>query len=114
MVCQQDKYKNRKYLGLLSPLPISQSAWQDVSMDFIEGLPTYSRYTVIMVVVDRFTKYAHFIPLKHPYSAQSIASLFLDNVVKLYGVPKSIVSDRDKIFISAFWKALFGMLDVKL
>jgi hypothetical protein len=83
-------------------------------MDFTEGLPTSSGYTIIMVVVDRFTKYAHFLPLKHSYSAQSVASLFLDNVVKLHGVPKSIVSDRDKTFTTAFWKALFGMLDVKL
>jgi hypothetical protein len=83
-------------------------------MDFIQGLPTSNGYTTIMLVVDRFTKYAHFFPLKHSYSANSVASLFLDSVVNIHDVPKSIVSDKDKIFTSAFGKALFGMLDVKL
>jgi hypothetical protein len=71
-------------------------------MDFIEALPKFDGYSVILVVVDRLTKYAHFIPVKHPYTAQSIAQLFLDNIVKLHGLPKSIVSDRDTIFVSTF------------
>jgi hypothetical protein len=62
-----------------------------------------------MVVVDRLTKYAHFIPVKHPYSAQTIAKLFLDTVVKLHGLPKTIVSDRDPVFISKFWNELFKL-----
>jgi transposase InsO family protein len=66
------------------------------------------------VVVDRFTKYAHFYPLMHPFTAQSVASVFLDNLVKLHGVPKSIISDRDKVFTSNFWKALFSSLQVSL
>jgi hypothetical protein len=69
---------------------------------------------VITVVVDRFFKYAHFFPLKHSYTAQSVAAVFLDNVVKLHGLPKTITSDRDKVFTSTFWKALFQKLDVKL
>jgi hypothetical protein len=64
-------------------------------MDFIEALPKSDDYSVILVVVDRLTKYAHFLPVKHPYTAISIAKLFLDNIVKLHGLPKSIVSDRD-------------------
>jgi hypothetical protein len=62
-------------------------------MDFIEGLPNSNGYTVIVVVVDRQSKYAHFIPLRHPYSAQQVAQIFFDQVVKLRGVPKSIVLD---------------------
>jgi hypothetical protein len=71
-------------------------------MDFIEALPKSDGYSVILVVVDRLTKYAHFLPVKHPYIAISIAKLFLDNIVKLHGLPKSIVSDRDPIFVSHF------------
>jgi transposase InsO family protein len=71
-------------------------------------------YSVILVVVDIFTKYANFYPLKHPFTANSIAVVFLDNVMKLHGIPKTIESDRDKVFKSAFWKALFSALKVKL
>ena len=71
-------------------------------MDFVEGLPKSEGYSVILVVVDRFTKYAHFIPLKHPYTAQIIARVVLDNIVKLHGLPKTVVTDRDKVFMSSF------------
>ncbi|WVZ64260.1 hypothetical protein U9M48_013810 [Paspalum notatum var. saurae] len=71
---------------------------QDLSMDFIEGFPKSEGFNAILVVVDRFTKFAHFLPIKHPYTAQSIARCILDNVVKLHGLPMSIVSDRDPVF----------------
>ena len=83
-------------------------------MDFIEGLTKSEGYEVIMVVVDRLTKYAHFLPLKRPYTAAGVARIFLDTVVKLHGFPQSIVSDRDRIFLSTFWKALFKLYGVKL
>jgi hypothetical protein len=85
-------------------------------MDFIEGLPLSNGYSVILVVVDRFMKYNHFIPVRHPFTTSSIAQLFLNHIVKLHGVPKSIVSDRDKVFTSAFWTELFKLLknDLKL
>jgi hypothetical protein len=85
-----------------------------VATDFIDGLPSSNGYSVIMVVVDKFSKYAHFFPLKHPYTAPSIVAVFLDNVAKLHGMPKTITSDRDKVFTTTFWKALFQKLDVKL
>jgi len=74
----------------------------DLSMDFIEGLPKSQGYNVILVVVDRLTKFAHFVAVKHPYTAADIAQLFMDNIVKLHGLPQSIVFDRDTIFVSAF------------
>jgi hypothetical protein len=85
-------------------------------MDFIEGLPMSHGFIVILVIVDRFTKYSNFFPLKHPYSAAMVAQIFLDNIVKLHGIHKSIVCDRDKIFISTFWIELFKLLktDLKL
>lgn len=108
-VCQQAKHSFNHPMGLLQPLPIPEGVWWDLSMDFIEGLPKSEGYSVIMVIVDRLTKYAHFIPVKHPYTAATIAQLFMDTVVKLHGLPSSIVTDRDTICVSYFWKELFKL-----
>jgi len=113
-VCQQAKHTNHSPPGLLQPLPIPEGVWMDISMDFIEGLPKSNGYSVIMVVVDRLTKFAHFVAVKHPYTTSTIAQLFMDNIVKLHGLPNSIVSDRDTIFVSAFWKELFKLYRVNL
>ena len=83
-------------------------------MDFVEGLPTSSKQNVIFVIVDRFTKYVHFIPLSHPYTASKVAALFLQHVFKLHGLPSSIVSDRDTTFTSLFWEELFRRQGVDL
>lgn len=83
-------------------------------MDFIEGLPNSNGHTVIMVVVDRLSKYAHFIPMKHPFTAAVVAKMFVANVVRLHGIPTSIVSDRDKVFISSFWQTLFKLQGTQL
>ena len=78
-------------------------------MDFIEGLPTSATYNCIMVVVDKFSKYSHFIRLAHPFSALKIANLYMEHVYKLHGIPQAIVSDRDKIFTSQLWQELFKL-----
>jgi hypothetical protein len=113
-VCQEAKSERVHPPGLLQPLPIPTGAWEDVSMDFVEGLPKSEGFDTILVVVDRFSNYAHFISLKHPYTAQGVAQVFLDTVVKLHGDPKTIVSDRDKVFTSSFWTHLFQLMGVKL
>jgi hypothetical protein len=88
--------------------------WDDISMNFVEGFPRVNSKMVILTVVDRFSKYAHFIALGHPYTATSIARAFFNDIVPLHGIPSSIVSDRDPIFTSKFWTELFMMTDVKL
>ena len=83
-------------------------------MDFLESLSNSKGMTVIWVVVDRLSKYAHFMALAHPYTAATLAQVFLDNIYKLHGLLSSIVSDRDKIFVSHFWQELFKLLGTQL
>lgn len=99
-VCQIAKSENIHIPGLLDPLEVPDMAWTHVSMDFIEGLPKSRGKDVILVVVDRLTKYAHFIPLSHPYSVQQVVQLFMEHIFKLHGMPVVIVTDRDRIFTS--------------
>ncbi|KAL0551336.1 hypothetical protein IC582_010422 [Cucumis melo] len=107
LVCQQVKAPRQKPAGLLQPLSIPEWKWENVSMDFITGLPrTLRGFTVIWVVVDRLTKSAHFVPGKSTYTASKWAQLYMSEIVRLHGVPVSIVSDRDARFTSKFWKGL--------
>lgn len=80
-----------------------------VSLDFIEGLPKSHNYDCILVVVDKFSKYAHFVPLKHPFTAFQVAMAYIDNVFKLHGIPEAIISERDKVFTSNVWQQLFKL-----
>jgi hypothetical protein len=109
LICQQAKSATTALAGLLQPLPIPSQIWEDVSMDFITDLPPSNGFTVIMVVVDRLSKYSHFVPLKSDFTSAKVAEAFLHHVVKLHGFPKSLVSDRDKVFTSSFWKQLFKL-----
>jgi hypothetical protein len=88
--------------------------WADISMDFVEGFPHVNGKTVVLTVVDRFLKYAHFITLGHPYTATPVAWAFFNDIVRLHGIPSSIVSDQDPVFTSEFWMELFTMIGVKL
>ena len=72
-------------------------------MDFITGLPKFEGNSIIMVVVDRLTKYAHFCALSHPFKANTVSTAFMETIQKLHGNPKIIVSDRDPIFTGNFW-----------
>lgn len=113
-VCQVSKPETIHPPSLLQPLPIPGRVWSDISMDFIDGLPSSQGFSVIVVVVDRFTKYGHFIALSHVYTASKVAQLFLANVLKLHGMPTTIVSDRDPVFTSSFWRELFRLQGISL
>lgn len=95
-ICQQAKVEHVKLPGLLNPLPIPTQPWSIISMDFVEGLPVSGSYNSILVVIDKYSKYGHFIPLKHPYTAPHIAQVFVDNIYKLHGLSETIISDRTK------------------
>ncbi|KGK36111.1 hypothetical protein JL09_g4739 [Pichia kudriavzevii] len=106
-ICEQHNTNTRGRQGLFSPLPIPTGRLTDITMDFITGLPrSGTGYDMIMVVVDRFSKMAHFIPAHKRLNAAPCARLFSVNVIKLHGVPQRIVSDKDIRFMNRFWQTL--------
>ena len=111
--CQRNKSTRHKRYGLLDPLELPARAWDSISMDFITELPESKGNTQIWVVVDRFTKMAHFIPLPTKVSADDLARYFLRDIWRQHGLPSSIVSDRDSRFTSRFWKALMQLLQIQ-
>jgi len=113
-VCQRNKTKSLHPTGLLQPLEVPSSVWSDIAMDFVEGLPRVHGKSVVLTVVDRFSKHAHFIALSHPYTAASVAKAFFKAIVRLHGFPRSIVSDRDPVFTGNVWKDLFKRAGVQL
>ncbi|KAJ7947141.1 Retrotransposon protein, putative, Ty3-gypsy subclass [Quillaja saponaria] len=114
LICQQDKVERKKIAGLLEPLPVPTRPWESVSLDFITSLSRVGDLSTILVVVDRFSKYATFIPAPKYCSAEDTAQLFFKYVVKYWGVPKNIVSDRDSRFTGTFWSELFNLLGSQL
>ena len=108
-VCQQIKHITRKNAGLLQPILIPTGVWEDLSMDFVTQHPSSHGFTVVLILVDRFSKGVHLGALSTQFTAFKVANLFMDTVCKLHGFPRSIISDRDPIFISSFWRELFKM-----
>jgi hypothetical protein len=113
-ICQQAKPERINYPGLLLPLPIPYHASQVVSMDFISGLPPSRQGNCILVVVDKFSKYAHFLVLNHPFTALTVAKVYLSEVYKLHRLSTAIISDRDPIFTNKLWRKLFRLSRTKL
>ncbi|KAK3010615.1 hypothetical protein RJ639_010791 [Escallonia herrerae] len=114
LTCQQDKVERKKKAGLLQPLPVPKRPWESVSLDFITGLPKVEDLGTILVVVDRFSKYASFIATPKYCSAEDTAQLFFKYVVKYWGMPQDIVSDRDSRFTGNFWTELFKLFGSQL
>jgi hypothetical protein len=112
--CQCNKSEALDPAGLLQPLQVPTQVWADISLHFIEGLPKVNSKSVILMVVDRFSKYTHFIALGHPYTATSVARVFFADIVCLHGFPASIVSDRDPVFTGHVWRDLFRLAGVTL
>jgi hypothetical protein len=108
MECQKVKAEHRHPARLLQPLPTPEWKWEVVTMDFITGLPRIGKmHDSIMVVVEKITKDAHFIPLKTTHKVADVVDIFIKEVARLHGIPKTIVSDRDPKFTLNFWKGLF-------
>ena len=113
--CLRVKASHLKTAGKLQPLPVPAWKWDDISMDFIVGLPLTSRnHDSIWVIVDRLTKTAHFIAVKTTFTAKDYADLYLDLIVRLHGIPKTIISDRGTQFVSHFWEQLHKNLGTNL
>jgi hypothetical protein len=113
-MCQHNKGETIKSSGTLQPLPIPPAIWKDISMDFTTVLPKSGNKLVIMVVVDRLSKYAHFYALQHPFTASMLAQIFMDQVFKLHGMPHSIVFYHKPTFTRNFWQELFKIQGTEL
>jgi hypothetical protein len=103
--CHRMKASHLKSAGVLQPLSIPTWKWDDISMDFIMGLPlTARKKDSIWVIVDRLTKTTHFIAVHTTYSVQHYAELYIDQIVRLHGIPKTIIIDRGTQFVARFWE----------
>ncbi|KAA3484387.1 DNA/RNA polymerases superfamily protein [Gossypium australe] len=115
LTCQQVKVEHQLPSELLQPVKIPQWKWERITMDFVSGLPlTPTKKDSVWVIVDRLTKSAHFIPVRVDYSLQRLAKLYVAEIVRLHGVPVSIISDRDPRFMSRIWRALHQALAIRL
>lgn len=113
-ICQVTKAEHIHIPGLLDPLEVPDMAWAHITMDFVEGLPKSNGKDVILVVVDRLTKYAHFIAMAHPYTVEQVVELFMNNIHRLHGMPMAIITDRDRIFTSQLFQEIFKSMKVRL
>ena len=109
--CQRNKTARHEKYGPLKPLEIPYRPWEHISVDFITELPSVSRYEQIWVIVDRFSKMAHFVPLKSR-TAPTLAKAFVREIWRLHGLPLGVVSDTEMVFTSKSWMEVMRLLDV--
>ena len=115
LTCQQVNTEHQVPSGMLQPLSIPVWKWENITMDFVMGLPrTLKGYNAVWVIVDRLTKSAHFLPIRWGITLKQLAERYMNEIVRLHGVPMSIVSDRDPRFTSRFWGSLQKALGTKL
>ncbi|XP_042441327.1 uncharacterized protein LOC122026664 [Zingiber officinale] len=115
LVCQQVKAEHQRPAGLLQKIQISEWKWEHITMDFVVGLPRTRRtHDTIWVIVDRLTKSAHFLPIRRTESLDRLAELYCREIIRLHGVPLSIISDRDPRFTSRFWQSLQQAMGTEL
>lgn len=110
LACQKSKIEHQKALCLMEPLNIPKWEWDNIFMDFVLGLPKTSKGDSIWVIVDILTKSAHFLLMKINYSLQKLCEMYIDEIVRLHGIPSSILFDRDSRFTSRFWEGLDNAL----
>ena len=113
-ICPLNKSTMKKRPLPITPLPTPDAPWSTIGIDFITKLPPSKGYDSIFVVIDHFTKMAHFIPCHESITAKETINLFINNIVRLHGFPDKIVSDRGPQFISNFWRSLFEIAGVKI
>ena len=115
LTCQQVKAEHKKLASLLQPLPVAEWKWEHITMDFVSGLPRSPRgHDTIWVVVDHLTKFAHFHPIRLSNSVEDLCVVYIREIIQLYGVTVSIISDRDPHFTSLFWKGMQSVLGLNL
>jgi hypothetical protein len=113
--CSRVKIEHQKPAGLLNPLAIPVWKWEDISMDFVVGLPrTPKGNDSVWVIVDRLTRVAHFVPVKTRYATEKLAELYVEHILRLHGAPRSIVSDRGPQFVSKFWQSFHKLMGTTL
>ena len=106
LTCQRVKVKHQRPSGLLRPLEIPERKWEHIAMDFVTGLPrTKTNHDTIWVIIDRLTKSAHFMPINERYTVDKLMDIYLKEIVVRHGVHVAIVSDRDPMFNSRFWRS---------
>jgi hypothetical protein len=111
--CQKSRTSRHASYGVLPPLEVLEKPWQDISMDFVTGLPECEEYDAIWVVVDRLSRMRHFIPCRTTVDARGLAEMFMKEVIRLHGLPKTIISDRGSQFAAVFWKQICDRLGIE-
>ena len=115
LTCQQVKVEHQVSSSLLNPIPIPQWKWDNITMDFVSGFPlTQRKHDSVWVIVDKLTKSAYFLPVRLDYSMDQLVELYVNEIVRLHGIPLSIVSNHDPRFTSRFWKELQKALGTQL